>query len=88
MYTYSVQQHRTSGEVYVIRWDGERIHGVCGPLTSEQVFLAVYDVEDAPAFDYEAPGAMGAAPQDWLPPLACHDPASGETWRDEAWLDA
>ena len=32
MYTYTLQRHNPSGEVYLLQWIGDEIQAVCGPL--------------------------------------------------------
>lgn len=74
MYTYTIQASKQSGETFVIEWDGDDIHGLCGPLDPNEREQAARDIESAGSFEYDAAGDMGTTPDDWQFPVASYDP--------------
>lgn len=80
MYTYSIQSYRTqTGDNYVIEWDGDEIHGMCGPLTTAETEQAIRDIKDAGSFEYDY--EVGGRGDDLGFPLATYDPNTGEVYR-------
>ncbi len=77
MYSYTIQASKQSGETFVIEWDGDTIHGLCGPLDPREQEQAVQDLTDAGSFEYnyaEDGEAIPASPDDWQYPVATYDP--------------
>lgn len=82
MYTYSIQNAKPSGETFAIEWDGDDIHGLCGPLDPLEKEQAIRDIKDAGSFDYDTDvDGIGDTPDDWGFPLAAYDPNTGEVYR-------
>ncbi len=87
MYTYTIQSAKSSGEMFVIEWNGDTIHGLCGPLSGEERDQAIQDIQFAPGFeyDYSEDGEMlPSTVNDWQPPKAVYDPVDEYVYRDQA----
>ncbi len=76
MYTYTIQNAKPSGETFVIEWNGDTIHGLCGPLSGEEIGQAIRDIQFAPGFEFD-PDVAGIddSPDGWGYPTAVYDPS-------------
>lgn len=86
MRAYTIQRHHPSGETYALRWWGDEITGVCGPLAADEWQTAdgaVRDDLDLPDWEYDPEDAAWANEQQWQLPIAEWSPGAADATPNE-----
>ena len=75
MYTYTLQTLTPSGDVFVVEWDGDTIHGSYGPLHHTETDAIVVNPETMTGYEFTSDDNDYLSGSEWGYPLASYDPA-------------